>query len=519
MANISTDFIKINNEYVKFYATTNSALPNILKNTGALIVVQDNDSEDELGEPIRSLYIAKNFIAEGHGFSAYTVRDYYDSYAKIDDNGTRVLSNILDSLKSGIDTNKATFDYYVKIDGGPISQTHINTYVYGADPYYDMETVYLTYLFKPAEYKKAVINTVESYITYNYGHNNNDIYSSYLTNGESLDYNNENLIRELQFDVPRGARICSTYLYGTSTNYDTQGFTATIPPNNSPEIPAASSSSFVIGSVSINEDNTGSDGETTVMINSECSDRFRNLEKFTVHNIGTAKEQIKKYPWLPNDIDHKSYENKIEPYTVNIGYVRCNIYDVIKYCAKSSIPYNNGTGTEVYESDITSNSRIYDIDNDKNYSYALIDCSDFSTTSDNYIVFAVPDNYEILHVDQMKKYNRNNVESYYEYNVTGDTYELNRSSSLTVSLTTHYMTIPNYYCKCRYYTIKNKVLTTDKIYIRLRKMPVENDIVVNNSNLPISTGMGVTSYFLQDSEYNSTHWMSPAELAYIQNVI
>ena len=88
MANISTDFIKINNEYVKFYATTNSALPNILKNTGALIVVQDNDSafKDELGEPIRSLYIAKNFISEGHGFSAYTVRDYYDSYAKIDEN-------------------------------------------------------------------------------------------------------------------------------------------------------------------------------------------------------------------------------------------------------------------------------------------------------------------------------------------------------------------------------------------------------------------------------------------------
>ena len=149
---------------------------------------------------------------------------------------------------------------------------------------------------------------------------------------------------------------------------------------------------------------------------------------------------------------------------------------------------------------------------------------DFLTTSDNssdnYVVFAVPDNYEILHVDQMKKYSRNNVESYYEYNVTGDTYELQHdSNSSTALLTTYYMTIPNYYCKCRYYTIKNKVLTTDKIYIRLRKKFVENDIVVNNSNSLASVGMGVTSYFLQDSEYNSTHWMSPAELAYIQNVI
>ena len=150
----------------------------------------------------------------------------------------------------------------------------------------------------------------------------------------------------------------------------------------------------------------------------------------------------------------------------------------------------------------------------------MIDCSDFSTTSDNYIVLAVPDNYEILHVDQMKKYNRNMVESYYEYNVTGDTYELERSSSANVvSLTTHYMTIPNYYCKCRYYTIKNNVSTTDKIYIRLRKKFVENDIVVNNPNSLSSPGMGVTSYFLQDSEYNSTHWMSPSELAYIQNII
>lgn len=518
MANISTDFIKINNEYVKFYATTNSALPNILKNTGALIVVQDNDSafKDELGEPIRSLYIAKNFIAEGHGFSAYTVRDYYDSYAKIDENGSRALSNILDSLKTGIDTNSSTFTYYVKIDGGPISNTYINTYVYGTGSY-TMETMYLTYLFKPAEYKKAIINTVESYITYNYGHSNNDIYSSYLTNGESLDYNNENTVRELQFDVPRGARICSTYLCGTSTNYDTRGFTSTIPENNSDEIPAADSSSFVIGSIDINKDNTWHDGEITVMINSECSDRFRNLEKFTAHNLGTTAEQIKKYPWLPSDIEHNSYENVIEPYSVNIGYVRCNIYDVIKY---SSFSYDSITGSDVYEENITNNSRIYDIDNDKNYAYALIDCSDFSTTSDNYVVLAVPDNYEILHVDQMKKYNRNMVESYYEYNVTGDTYELERSSDTNaVSLTTHYMTIPNYYCKCRYYTIKNNVSTTDKIYIRLRKKFVENDIVVNNPNSLESLGMGVTSYFLQDSEYNSTHWMSPSELAYIQNII
>ena len=82
-------------------------------------------------------------------------------------------------------------------------------------------------------------------------------------NGESLDYNNENIVRELQFDVPRGARICSTYLCGTSTNYDTRGFTSTIPENNSDEIPVADSSSFVIGSIDINKDNTGQDGEIT----------------------------------------------------------------------------------------------------------------------------------------------------------------------------------------------------------------------------------------------------------------
>ena len=78
MANSSSNFIKINNEYVKFYATTNSALPEILKNTGALIVVQDNSKTDENGSYIRSLWLANNFIAEGHGFSAAEMRDYYD---------------------------------------------------------------------------------------------------------------------------------------------------------------------------------------------------------------------------------------------------------------------------------------------------------------------------------------------------------------------------------------------------------------------------------------------------------
>ena len=36
--NLSDNLIRINGEYVKFYATTNSALPNIMRNTGAMII-------------------------------------------------------------------------------------------------------------------------------------------------------------------------------------------------------------------------------------------------------------------------------------------------------------------------------------------------------------------------------------------------------------------------------------------------------------------------------------------------
>lgn len=503
--NNSTDFIKINNEYVKFYATTNSALPDILKNTGALIVVQDDSQNDnETNDKLRSLYIAKNFIAEGHGFTSYTVRDYYDSYAKIENNGQRVLSNILDNLQFGIDTNKENQQRYVLSDGGIITNTRIDAYVFGSYEPYTMTSMYITYLLKPADYDKAIINNVQSYITYYYGdYGDERTLYSYAKNIDELNFNDESISREIIYDIPRGSKIAYAYLYGESTNNDTTGFVSIDERNAGIDMQPTDTSSFIV-SMHLDSLIAG----TSIISYEYNVNKLKDSAYFVTYNPGTHSSEIKKYPWLPNDIQYKSYENVIKPYTVNLGYVKCNIYDVIK-------SYMSVSNDNVKESNFSYNSRIYD--DNKNYAYAIIDCSEINYKENGYVNFAVPNNYEVLHVYQMRNYNRK-TSSYYEYNITGDVYELayNENEQL------YYKTFIDYYCKCNYYHITNKIKNTDKIHIELKlvdeSVNYENNIIENIQGNNDSS-MKTTSYFLQDSEYNSTHWMNPSEISYIQNEI
>ncbi len=500
--NNSTDFIKINNEYVKFYATTNSSLPNILKNTGALIVVQnDSQNDNKTNDKLRSLFLAKNFIAEGHGFTAYTVRDYYDSYAKIENNGQRVLSNILDNLQFGIDTNKANQQRYVLSYGGIITNTIIDAYVFGSYEPYTMSSTYITYLLKPADYDKAIINNVQSYITYDYGDETN-LYS-YAKNIDALNFNDESISREIIYDIPRGSKITYAYLYGESTNNDTTGFVSINDENAGKDMQPTDTSSFIVSTYI-----DGFISDISIISYEYNINKLKDSAYFVIYNPGTHSSKIKKYPWLPNDIQYNSYENYIEPYTVNLGCVKCNIYDVIK-------SYMSVSSDDIKESNFSYNSRIYD--DNKNYAYTIIDCSEINYKENGYVNFAVPNNYEVLHVYQMRNYNRKNS-SYYEYNITGDVYELANNENEQ----SYYKTLNKYYCKCNYYHITNKIKNTDKIHIELKlvdeSVNYENNIIENISNYSTNS-MKTTSYFLQDSEYNSTHWMNPSEISYIQNEI
>lgn len=67
----SFNLIKINNEYVKFYVTTNSQLPKLMKNSGSLVVLHKDMGTDAINE----LWLGNEIIASGYGFSSSKLRD------------------------------------------------------------------------------------------------------------------------------------------------------------------------------------------------------------------------------------------------------------------------------------------------------------------------------------------------------------------------------------------------------------------------------------------------------------
>lgn len=526
MANTSANFIKINNEYVKFYATTNSSLPEILRNTGALIVVQNGNENNlnEDGDLLRSLYLANNFIAEGHGFSAYSVRDYYDSYASIDANGKRQLTNILDKLNKGITDNAYNIEnYYVKIDGGDITNTIIYAYVQGSTNTAELSTKYLTNLLKPADYEDLYIHDVMSYIEYDYTdicdeqYNNiqKNHYISYATNLDELDFNDRSLVRNIRYDVPRGAEITCAYISLKTDNNSCAGFNASVAEDNSSEIPNTETSIFVSRLETLNSN------RYRFAYNNISSKELQNTAYFSAHTLGTVN--YKNYPNLPEGVKYISYENVIDEYTTILGYVDVNLYDTIRYCGfdddsdnvNISYIYYNGT-----------NSRIYDTDN--LYSYATI-CGVIGSYG---MGIAIPDNYDAVRIIQRRGYeSSNNRTTYYEYDVSGDTYELMDKSIYT------YMCIISHGAindttgntileKHKNYYLNNEIQENDSVIVLLRKNSNQhNDDFINIANFnDFDNDFGYTStiktsYFIQSSEYNSTHWFAPEDLGYIQNTI
>ena len=516
MANSSTNFIKINNEYVKFYATTNSSLPDILKNTGALIVVQNNDKESEDHDHLRSIYLANNFVAEGHGFSSYAVRDYYDSYAAIDETtGKRELSKILDNLKSGISENAYNFNKYVLTIGGDITQTNILAYVQGSEDGVILESRYLTNILKPAEYKSEYIYDVVSYVEYDFINTyvsnkfSKTSFVSYATNIDKLGFNNLTETRDIIYDVPRGAEIKNSYISLKTINNSCNGFTANSLENNSSEIPHTENSIFINNIATDNK-------EYRFVYDNETSNTFRDSTFFNAHSYGTTV--YKKYPNLPSDINFISYENVINEYTTTLGYIKCNVYDVVRYGKHDK---NNRTAlNKLYGGGRFS--RIYDTDN--RYSYALLDNFD-DFENDNYTHFSIPTNYEIDAIYQKRQYTRNGRLAYYEYNVSGDVFEVtyNNNKQITYISPISDSINKSVFINCKNYALKNTVKPNDSILILMTKNDIDPleypSITVDDYSKTAGTIVDVSNYFIQNSEYNSTHWFAYTDLKYIENTI
>lgn len=510
--NISTDFIKINDEYVKFYATTNTGLPELLKNTGALIVVQDNDSIGELDNYLRSLYISKNFVASGHGFIEDSVRKYYEYYGEKVDSANRRLTVELSSLQKGIDANTQNFDNFVKTNGGNISNTNINAYIQGSFNTFTLKSSYILNILKPYDYKDIEIYNVSSYISYFYNVNDKaNSYISYATNINNVNFNDKNEKHTLEYDIPRGSSISHINISFNTINNGCGGYKESDKENVATEYleDMLSEESLFTMNYNINNVNNSS-ADTKIIKDNNDADYVHNNTYITAYKIGTV--EFKRYPNLQN-VNYISYENAIPSEQITLSYINLNIFDVIKYKL-----VDDNLNVIKYNDINSNNARIYN--NLNNRANSSILCDNISNDRHYYLYFGVPINYEIRRISILRKQKHNLSDSYYEYNVTGDVFELEKNSN--DKITYNYKTHSNYYCECKYYFLSNGIFKDDIVNIELYNIElylINKEKIINNYNINITDTMcqtQTTNYFVQNSEYNSTHWLDPNDLAYIR---
>lgn len=500
-----SNFIQISDKYVKFYATTNTSLPDILKNTGALIVV--NNANTNLNE----MYLADNFIASGRGFLSQEVTDYYSSYANIHPNtNTRELSYILDDLYAEIRNTDSQFTYYVVSDGGNIDNTYITTYDFSHGISEDDPNIRVIHvddfakLLKPYEYKDLEICDYTSYILYQISYivnidNNTSIVNNW-TYKTKCDCSKDG--STVKARLPYGSRLFGvTYSFYTINN-STSGFVDDL--------------SYLTTYTDISYYN----GEIT-NLNYRINQPIGEITDLNIkyHNNGTV--HFEKYP----DFEYlTSYENMIQPYDHSFSNIEYEGYDIVRYDfslnKKQHYKDCTNTGTGQF-------SEIYSVSND-GYSYiAHMYCNQSTDVDDEvrYLYFSIPIDYDIQRVDLSRKYNRT-FDTRYFANVTGDVYELFKEDEMQESLQMSYMMIYNdTFVRARYYRLGSKdendryLFEMDDIvtvYL-IKRETISEETPTPGEDIygPNTSVVNSSPYFVQNQEYNSTHWFNVDELQYI----
>ena len=512
--NNNDNLIKINGEYVRFYATTNSALPNIMRNTGALIVYQDNSYNSYVR---RSLYLSNNFIACGYGVSDEESRNYLEEISYLRNDGSRQLTYELNNIRENIVEVENTFAYYVKIDGGDISNTIIEIPNNG-NPI-KVTAKEFTRMLVPAEYDDIHITNFVGCVTYEmdsiparYVRNINltepKHYYSYVHIDDDI-INRKDKVIDIPFKLPIGSLVTNVKYDFISYNGSTRGFNLT-------------QSDFINNSNYRNMFETeyehfsktiilDGDQKASIMDNygimSSTNTEFP-LPFGEVSTSGTTT--YKGYPLLEKEtgLCVISYENAILPYTKQLGIFSYIGTGIIKYSLTNDKISNTIT--------IYSDKWEY-IDND---STCIVSDNEYS-----YLYFAVPTNYDIVSCEIRRKYQRLNNTSYYIYNITGDIYEIDTYNTLNDDsdnpMNNNMYITKNTIVPCRNYYMYYNFREDDTINIKLYNIDKKHPLVSVRSgeyfNVSyIQTELNCSSYFIQDSEFNSNHWFNPSELEYIQ---
>lgn len=207
---MENNLLNINGEYVKFYITTNSNIPYILKNSGSIVIYHDKNNALSNGlipfsYSLNYIYLGNEIIASGYGLSNIDLRNKSEEIAVNYDERQNEINTYFSEVKDDISylyNNILTYN-------GNLQYTYITTY--------DNTISTDEYLFNTvnAKYKEAEIVNEKTIITYYSISDPANLYKFYNEIAFNVDINDYSTLNTVisysnePIKLPIGAKINS----------------------------------------------------------------------------------------------------------------------------------------------------------------------------------------------------------------------------------------------------------------------------------------------------------------------
>ena len=465
--------ININGEYIKFYATTNSNIPELLKDSGAMVWYQDEAKGKNY------LIINNNVIASGFGFNTadnlnnltYIATTYNDIYNYLDS----AYAYISNSLYNNVNTLQQNINNIIPI----IKNSDLsNAYVMSNNA-----TIPLSYLpaLQPAKYKDAELQNIKMNISY-----------QYPFNGETgkIDLNN---IGNAAIDLPIGTTITTSYFSATILSNDSGGVdkcgSAVL--LNNVDITTIEQSIANINTPNITSDVKTPEEGAILNQRTILKDTVTLSSYMYASVLGTPISDKYLYPYISmgNSLGWKSKENVILPHNL-FSETKTASINPVYFSLYKNISDGNITDPTTY--------KICKIKENN-----IIDIHLTSSTNGHYIL--IPDNYFIVRAYHF--YNLNNADNFKMYeNVSNKILYL-------IDANKNYATDSTKPKNC--FKIGDDIVKFNAFKININTDIYLSLIVAHNANIK-TTGIettpklidvtSVNAYMIQDPEFINNYW-------------
>ena len=511
---MDTNILKVNGEYVKFYVTTNSTMPRVLRNTGALTVVH-HEADSYNDEQYNEMYLGNNFLASGYGVSSVQAKNMYNRYgaAYLDDltyleyrlkeldaayaYATQYTTDMLNYItKNYIGNAGDTTNAHIVLDGEMLSLGYIRD------------------LFEPADYDDLEVVEFKAYLTYSYC----DVLGNDIENSVTYCYALDNLT----FSLPYGAKVGTFNMTFKTYNNTTDGFSSISGDyytNN------GTLNSYMMFGDAINQIST-TESEYAVTIDfddmgSEYAYLIKDTDNYIIRNLSFTNNGSTTYIPYPKIAakggNITSYENIIKPYVLQMDvdvkgvdymYVlESQITAVSELNNMSMLDYFGGIGGG--DTAVTPYA-VYDgLENiDVEVSNGNVKC----------LIVAIPQKYDLTYGWY--------INDYVHINCTGEIFSFGFSHDKCVKKVWEDTAIlykfygiyfNNAKTPAEGFTLHLKVRSNggEHLYTSgvLSSIYYGND--PNDGTKIINNKIIVTDDFVQNEFYNGLHWLRPVDLSYL----